>query len=133
MARTLMTMSSGGRISEHLSIGVLARSYPRERIREILDRLNANSKRVRDLPAEVLVYYVIALGLFMAVSTGEVLRCLVEGLAWLGGMPEKINIAGTQASLRFRRREADSESRRSKLSGRQAVGLLQKGATGMRL
>lgn len=104
MARTVMTMSSGGRISEHLSIGVLARSYPRERIRKILERLNANSKRVRDLPAEVLVYYVIALGLFMAVSTGEVLRCLVEGLAWLGGMPEKINIAGKSAISQARSR-----------------------------
>ena len=104
MARTVMTMSSGGRISEHLSIGVLVRSYPRERIRMILERLDANSQRTRDLPAEVLVYYVIALGLFMAVSTGEVLRCLVEGLAWLDGMPKKINIAGKSAISQARSR-----------------------------
>ena len=84
MARSAMTMSSGGRIAEHLSVGILARSYPRERIRKILEELGLQSKRVRDLPAEVLVYYVIALGLFMAVSTGEVLRSLVEGLQWLG-------------------------------------------------
>ena len=85
MARTAMTMSTGGRIAEHLSVGVLARTHPRERIRDILERMGLQSKRVRDLPAEALVYYVIALGLFMAVSTGEVLRCLVEGLQWLGG------------------------------------------------
>jgi len=42
-----------------------------------LERTGLQSRRVRDLPAEALVYYVIALGLFMAVSTGEVLRCLV--------------------------------------------------------
>ncbi|MEI6278602.1 MAG: hypothetical protein WCQ16_04350 [Verrucomicrobiae bacterium] len=29
MARTAMTMSSGGRIAEHLSVGLLARSYPK--------------------------------------------------------------------------------------------------------
>jgi hypothetical protein len=38
MARTAMTMSSGGQIAEHLSVGILARSYPRERIRAILER-----------------------------------------------------------------------------------------------
>jgi len=75
-----MTMSAGGRIAEHMSIGVLARTYPRERVREILERMGLQSRRVRDLPAEALVYYVIALGLFMAVSTGEVLRSLSAGI-----------------------------------------------------
>jgi Insertion element 4 transposase N-terminal/Transposase DDE domain len=96
MARRAMTMSSGGRIAEHLSVGILARSYPRERIRKILEELGLQSKRVRDLPAEVLVYYVIALGLFMAVSTGEVLRSLVEGLQWLGGR-SRLKVAGKAA------------------------------------
>ena len=103
MARTTMTMSSGGRIAEHLSIGILARTYPRERIKQILQELGLESKRVRDLPAEVLVYYVIALGLFMAVSTGEVLRCLVEGLQWLGGQ-SALKLAGKAAISQARSR-----------------------------
>ena len=98
-----MTMSSGGRIAEHLSVGILARSYPRERIRAILERTGLQSRRVRDLPAEALVYYVIALGLFMAVSTGEVLRCLVEGLQWLGG-GEGLRVAGKAAISQARSR-----------------------------
>ena len=104
MARTAMTMNAGGRIAEHLSVGVLARSYPRERIRDILERMGLQSRRVRDLPAEALVYYVIALGLFMAVSTGEVLRCLVEGLQWLGGRSERIKVAGKAAISQARSR-----------------------------
>ena len=104
MARTAMTMSAGGRIAGHLSVGVLARSYPRERIRDILERMGLQSKRVRDLPAEALVYYVIALGLFMAVSTGEVLRCLVEGLQWLEGASGKFNVAGKAAISQARSR-----------------------------
>jgi hypothetical protein len=104
MARTAMTMNAGGRIAEHLSVGVLARSYPRERIRDILDRMGLQSKRVRDLPSEALVYYVIALGLFMAVSTGEVLRCLVEGLQWLGGARTKLKVAGKAAISQARSR-----------------------------
>ena len=100
-----MTMSSGGRIAEHLSVGLLARSYPRERIRGILERMGLQSKRVRDLPAEALVYYVIALGLFMAVSTGEVLRCLVEGLQWLeGGAGGRLKVAGKTAISQARNR-----------------------------
>lgn len=104
MARSAMTMSAGGRITEHMSIGVLARIYPRERIRDILVRMGLQSKRVRDLPAEALVYYVIALGLFMAVSTGEVLRCLVEGLQWLDGASTKIKTAGKAAISQARSR-----------------------------
>jgi hypothetical protein len=37
------------------------------------------------LPAHVVVYYVIALSLYMQVSCPEVLRCLLEGLRWLHG------------------------------------------------
>lgn len=85
------------RIAKHLSIGLLARTYPQERIRDILVRMGLQSKRVRDLPAEALVYYVIALGLFMAVSTGEVLRSLVEGLQWLGGASTKLKVTGKAA------------------------------------
>ncbi|MEK0446814.1 MAG: Insertion element 4 transposase N-terminal, partial [Verrucomicrobiota bacterium] len=78
-----MTIRGGPKIAQLLSIGVLARCYPRERVREILARFNANSQRVRDLPSDALVYSVIALGLLMAVSTGEVLRCLLEAfLGW---------------------------------------------------
>jgi hypothetical protein len=103
MARTAMTVSSGGQIAEHLSIGVLAQSYPLERIRSILQRAGLQSRRVRDFPAEVVVYYVIALGLFMAVSTGEVLRCLIEGLRWLG-RGSRLRVAGKSAISQARTR-----------------------------
>lgn len=66
--------------------------------------MGRQSQRVRDLPADALVYYVIALGLFMAVSTGEVLRCLVEGLQWLGGTSRPLHVAGKAAISQARRR-----------------------------
>ena len=80
-----MTMSTGGRVAEHLSIGLLAHSYPREAVRCALQAHGKQGKRVRDLPADLVVHYVIALGLFMAVSTREVWRTLIEGLQWLNG------------------------------------------------
>lgn len=104
MPRTAMTLSAGGRIAEHLSIGLLARSYPRERIVNILEKLGLQSRRVRDLPNDALVYYIIALGLFMAVSTEEVLRCLLEGLSWLEGGTGGDKVAGKAAISQARSR-----------------------------
>ena len=49
------------------------------------------------LPAEVVVYFVLALGLFRSVSTQEVLRCLVEGLRWL--RVGSLRITGRAASV----------------------------------
>ena len=92
-----MNLSSGNQVAEHLSIGVLAQAYPVARIREALRATGTESQRVRDLPAELLVYFVIALGLFMAVSTREVLRCLVEGLRWLH--PERLNRVAAKSAL----------------------------------
>lgn len=85
MARTAKKITNGNRIAEALSIGVLGRAYPRRQVRAILSKTGRESVRRRDLPMEAVVYYVIALGLFMETSYGEVLRCLIEGLSWLAG------------------------------------------------
>jgi hypothetical protein len=85
MARTAKKITNGNRIAEALSIGILGRAYPRRQVRSILHKSGRESVRRRDLPMEAVVYYVIALGLFMETSYGEVLRCLIEGLSWLDG------------------------------------------------
>ncbi len=51
------------------------------------------SERERDLPAQVMVYYAIAMALYMGSSTREVLRCLLEGLRWLWGA-DAVKVAG---------------------------------------
>jgi hypothetical protein len=83
MARTKMAITTGAKVAEHLSVGLLAKTYRLEQIRTILQELDLQSKRVRGMPNDALVYYIIALGLFMSVSTEEVLSCLVEGMDWL--------------------------------------------------
>ncbi len=50
-----------------------------------MEATGRKSQRQRELPAQVVVYYVIALTLYMSVSYREVLRCLLEGLVWLSG------------------------------------------------
>ena len=59
----------------------------------VLAETGKASERERDLPAHVMVYYAIALALYMGSSTREVLRCLLEGLRWLWGA-EAVRVAG---------------------------------------
>ena len=102
MARTAATLPGGPRLSDYLSIGVLAHVFPRPAVRASLAACGRTSQRRRDLPAEVMVYFVLALGLFRSVSTREVLRCLAEGLRWLGAGP--LRIAGRAALSHARKR-----------------------------
>lgn len=106
MARSAMTMATGGKIAERLSVGVLAQIYPWKTLSGVLRRTGTESERVRDLPAEVVTYYVMSLGLFMAVSTREVLRVLVEGLQWLGtsGQAQPLRVASKAAISQARTR-----------------------------
>ncbi len=80
MARTVATLPEGSRVTDYVSLGVIAKTFPLARIRTVLAATGKGSIRERDLPAHVVVYYVIALALYINSSYREVLRCLVEGL-----------------------------------------------------
>jgi len=104
MTRTAAEFPGGTRLSDYLSVSVIARVYPREAVRTALQSLNPDSRRRRDLPAEVMDYYVIAMALFRAVSAREVLRCLVDGLRWISpslpvGVSGKSSISRTRTRL----------------------------------
>jgi hypothetical protein len=92
MARTVAELPTGPRLSDYISLGLLAKTFPRARIDEVLAATGKGSVRQRDLPAHVVVYYVIALAIYMHASYREVLRCLLEGLQWLAkpGVPLKV-------------------------------------------
>jgi len=106
MARIVAALRSGTRVTDHISLGVLTKFIPAAEITSILERLHRSSERNRDLPAQVVVYYVVALALFMGVSCGEVLRAVLEGLTWLkasaGETPLKL--AGASAISQARTR-----------------------------
>ncbi len=105
MARTAANLPEGTRITDYISLGVVAKTFPVDRIRRILAETGRMSKRQRDLPMHVVVYYVIAMALYMQVSCREVLRCLMEGIRWLAGPMTKIKVAGksgiSQARVRL--------------------------------
>jgi hypothetical protein len=93
MARAPAGLPAGIRVSDHVSLGVIARTVPLEEVRRVLAETGKAGERERDLPAHVMVYYAIALALYTASGTREVLRCLLEGLRWLWGA-EAVRVAG---------------------------------------
>jgi hypothetical protein len=90
---------------------VIARAFPPERVQQILAETGKTSERERDLPAQVMVYYAIALALYMGSSTREVLRCLLEGLRWLWGA-EAVKVAGKSGISQARSRLGAAPLRR---------------------
>lgn len=105
MARTVAEISGGVRVTDFISLGVISRTITSEEIARVLRETGRESERQRKLPMHVMVYYVIALALYMDASYGEVLRCLLEGLEWLGlpvkpiRMVQKSSISRARARL----------------------------------
>jgi hypothetical protein len=104
MARTLAELPAGSRITDYISLGVIAKFFPIEKIHDVLEQTNRASVRERDLPAHVVVYYVIALALYMRSSYREVLRCLLEGVQWLLDPSAKVKVAGKSGISQARSR-----------------------------
>lgn len=104
MARTIAELPSGTRITDYISLGVLNKAFPVSMIEAVLSETGTGSIRQRDLPAHVVVYYVIALALYMQSSYCEVLRCLHEGMQWLLGPGAVVKVAGKSGISQARTR-----------------------------
>ena len=104
MSRTVASLPAGSRITDYISLGVVAKTFPLEKIRASLAATRRESVRERDLPAHVVVYYVIALALYMQSSYREVLRCLLEGIQWLVEPGAAVNVAGNSGISQARTR-----------------------------
>jgi hypothetical protein len=104
MARTVAELPSGTRITDFISLGVLTKTYPLAAIQAVLGGTGKSSVRQRDLPAHVVVYYVIALALYMQSSYREVLRCLFEGIQWLLGPGATVKVTGKSGISQARTR-----------------------------
>jgi Insertion element 4 transposase N-terminal/Transposase DDE domain len=104
MARTVASLPAGSRITDYISLGVIAKFFPADKVHEVLNQTGRTSVRERDLPAHVVVYYVIALALYMRSSYREVLRCLLEGVQWLLDPSSALKVAGKSGISQARSR-----------------------------
>src|ERR671920_697292 len=111
MARAPAGLPAGIRLSDHVSLGVIAKTFPLGEVRRVLAETGRASERERDLPAHVMAYYAIALALYTGAGTREVLRCLLEGLRWLRGA-EAVRVAGRSGISQARSRLGEAPLRR---------------------
>jgi hypothetical protein len=112
MGRTAATLGRGVRIADLISLGVIAKTFPIGKVHAVLEATGRASLRERNLPAHVVVYYVIALSIYMDASCREVLRCLLEGVRWLLDAGTPIRVTGKSGISQARTRLGSEAMRR---------------------
>jgi hypothetical protein len=98
MARVSKVRHEGDRLTDLMNIGVLTTCFPLDQIHEVLRETSKESKRLRDLPAHVMMYYVVALALYRAEGSREVLRLLLAGLQAIVGLGVEV-VPATKAAI----------------------------------
>lgn len=90
MARKENTWDRSPGVSACLGIANICRALSPTAVRDALEKSGKLSRRHRDLPAEAVVYFVVAMALYMHVNLREVLFSLTEGLRMVRGMVIKV-------------------------------------------
>lgn len=93
-----------GRLIDHIGLGVVSARFNRDLLEEVLNRSGRREKRVRRLPAHVMIRYVIAMGLFFSESLDEVMRRLVGNLRRLGSWDDDWQVPTASAITQARQR-----------------------------
>jgi hypothetical protein len=102
MARHAKSLPVGNENTKHISMGVLALCFPVPQVQAIVSGCGKASQRIRDLPAVVVVFYVIALSLFSGAGYQSVLRWLLAGMQWLGAGTFRVSGKGALSAARQR-------------------------------
>jgi hypothetical protein len=102
MDETASDPSAG--LPDFIHLGAIADRFPLETVQEVLEQTGRQSQRQRNLPAHVMVYYVMALALHMHLSCSQVLRQLVEALSWLELPVQALRMTGRSGISQARER-----------------------------
>jgi hypothetical protein len=124
---TNQNFSSRSRLTDKISIGVLARTLPRDLVDEVLAETGKKEKRTQLLPAHVVVYFVMALAIFHD-GYEEIVRKLVNGLQFLGNWSQSWSVPTTSAISQARTRLGEQPMK--VLYERVAAPLAEAGAPG---
>jgi hypothetical protein len=104
MARVAKVRLKGDRLTDLINVGVVTTRFPLEKIHAVLEETGRSSQRQRDLPAHVMVYYVIAMALYRSEGMREVLRLLLVGLGRILGRDVRLEPAGKSGISQARSR-----------------------------
>lgn len=99
-----MKPESDRRLSDLVSVGVLARSFPPVVVDEVIAGCGRTEQRHRVLPARVMAYFAIGMGLYSEGSYEDVLGLLTDGLSWASGWNEEWKLPSKSAIFQARAR-----------------------------
>ncbi len=93
------------RLSDVVSVGLLARVFPAEVVDEVIARCDRTEQRHRALPARVMAYFAMGLALHSEGSYEDVLALMADGLAWADSTPlELVKLPSKSAIFQARER-----------------------------
>lgn len=104
MPRIPADLPAGPRLTDHLAVSVLAKTFPVADVRIALARTGRMSKRERDFPNHIVVYFIILLAFFARSSYDAVLELLLQGLELFLGSVSSVKLLNKSALSRGRER-----------------------------
>ena len=91
-------------MSDLVSVGVLTRVFPPDLVDEVIAGLDRTEQRNRSLPARVMAYFAIGMGLYSEGSYEDVLGQVCDGLSWATGWEESFTLPSKSAIFQARAR-----------------------------
>ena len=91
-------------MSDLVSVGVLTRVFPPELVDEVIEGAGRTQQRHRALPARVMAYFAIGMGLYSEGSYEDVLAQLTDVLSWASGWSEQYALPSKSAIFQARQR-----------------------------
>jgi hypothetical protein len=121
-------VGGSSRLTDHISLGVLAEILPRDLIEEVLEETDRRERRSRRLPAHVMVRFCLAMCLFYDDDYEEVMRKLVGSLRDMGSWRDEWMVPSTSAIAQARQRLGEAPLRA--LFDRVTVPVARRGTKG---
>lgn len=85
-------------------MGVLTRVFSPEVVDEVIEAAGRTQQRHRSLPARVMAYFAIGMGLYSEGSYEDVLAQLTDGLSWASGWAQEYPLPSKSAIFQARAR-----------------------------
>lgn len=89
---------------DRVGLGLLTHSFPPALVDEVIDQAGVREQRRRALPARLMVYFTLALWLYVRCGYGLVMDKLTVGLRWRGLSDEDFTAPRTESITKARQR-----------------------------
>ena len=81
---------SDRRLSDLVAVGLLTKAFPPAMVDEVIEQAGRTEQRSRSLPARMMAYFAIGMGLYSEGSYEEVMSQVADGLSWVSGRQESL-------------------------------------------